>query len=112
MRWGIVAAVALAGPAAAEEWEPLAGAALQAALEARTLAYADGSTQGFLADGTTLYDAGQPQWGKWQVQGRQYCSLWPPSGTWACYDVARNGLELRFTGADGTASVGRYVDLE
>ncbi len=112
MQWTIMAVVLLAGPATAGEWEPLAGDALRTALEARTVTYADGATQDFRADGTTLYDAGQPQWGRWEAQGRQYCSLWPPSGTWACYDVARNGPELRFTGSDGTASVGRYVDLQ
>ena len=112
MRWAIVAVALAAGPVVAGEWEVLAGEGLRAALVARTLTYPDGATQGFKADGTTLYDSGTPQWGKWQVQGRQYCSVWPPSETWACYDVARNGLDLRFTGTDGTATVGRYVDLQ
>jgi hypothetical protein len=48
------------------------------------------------------------------VQGDLYCSVWPPSDRWDCHDVARSarGLDIRFTGDDGSVTVGRYVDLQ
>jgi hypothetical protein len=48
------------------------------------------------------------------VQGDLYCSVWPPSDRWDCYDIARSarGLDIRFTGDDGSVTVGRYVDLQ
>ncbi len=45
--------------------------------------------QYFAADGATPYygSDGPVSHGKWQVRGDQYCSLWPPSSAWSCYDV-------------------------
>ena len=50
---------------------------------------ADGWSQTFSANGDTFHiQSGRPPSpGRWRVQGSQYCSLWPPSGDWACYDV-------------------------
>ena len=46
-------------------------------------------SQTFSANGDTTYITAErpPSTGKWRVQGSQYCSLWPPAGDWACYDV-------------------------
>lgn len=87
-------------------------AGISAALSARILQYGDGSVQNFFQDGGTLYQAGAGEsWGKWCVEGGQYCSTWPPSDVAACYGVEGRGLEVRFTGKGGKVSVGRYVDL-
>ncbi|MFN6008166.1 MAG: hypothetical protein ACK47C_18905 [Paracoccaceae bacterium] len=104
--------LALSTPALAEGWRVLDGAGITAALSARVLQYEDGSTQNFFTDGRTLYQAGSGEsWGKWWVEGGQYCSTWPPSDVPACYGVEAQGLDVRFTGKGGDVSVGRYVDL-
>lgn len=104
--------LALSTPALAEGWHALDGAGITAALSARVLQYEDGSTQNFFTDGRTLYQAGAGEsWGKWWVEGGQYCSTWPPSDVPACYRVEAQGLDVRFTGKGGDVSVGRYVDL-
>lgn len=102
----------LAAPALAGEWKVLDDAGIHAALDARVLRYEDGSTQNFFQDGRTLYEAGSGQsWGKWWVEGGQYCSTWPPSDVAACYGVELNGLDVRFTSKSGQVSEGRYQDL-
>lgn len=100
--------------AVAEDWQLLDATTLNAALTARTVAYTGGATQQFNADGSTTYTTDHPSHGAWRIDGTQYCSQWPPSDRWACYEVARSadGLDLRFTAGDGSESVGRYVDLQ
>lgn len=99
-------------PVLAEDWRALDGPGITAALAARVLRYEDGSTQNFFQDGRTLYEAGAGEsWGKWWVEGDQYCSTWPPSDVPACYGVDVLGLDVRFTGKSGDVSVGRYQDL-
>jgi hypothetical protein len=108
--------VALVWPCAglAEDWTPLDGPAITAALSARVLAYPGGDTQNFFADRRTLYEGGSAQWGQWRVQGDRYCSQWPPSDRWDCYaiDRAAGGLDLRFRPDRGAPTVGRYIDLQ
>lgn len=100
--------------ALAEDWQPLDGDAIKTALSARLLTYEDGSTQQFNPDGTTTYTAEKLSSGQWRVEGAQYCSQWPPSDRWSCYDVARSeaGLDLRFAAGDGSETIGRYTDLK
>ncbi len=45
--------------------------------------------QYFSADGATPYfgSDGPASQGRWQVRGDRYCSLWPPSNAWSCYNV-------------------------
>lgn len=107
MRWiGLVVALwPLAG--AAEGWERLEGEAMRAALEGRVLVYEDGTQQDFRADGQTLY--GADSWGRWRVEGDRYCSVWPPSDRWACYDLEREGERFRFLSDDGSETVGTYA---
>lgn len=104
---GVIYAVALvaAVPVAAEEaaWRPMRGADITEALTGRALQY-DSAWQDFRASGRTLYNAGRDSWGYWRVEGDQYCSMWPPSDLWACYDMERAGDRLRFIGS-GTDDV-------
>lgn len=99
----------LATPALAEDWKPLDGPAIRQALESRSLTYDDGTTQDFRPDGSTLY--GSDSWGTWRVDGNRYCSAWPPSDASACYDMAQDGLRLKFIAGDGSESIGTYNDL-
>jgi hypothetical protein len=103
--------VCLACPVAAEDWVALTGPEITQALTSRVLGYPDGTLQDFKAGGQTI--AGSAE-GRWRVQGDQYCSVWPPSERWDCYGVARSvrGLDIGFTGGDGSVTVGRYVDLQ
>ena len=99
----------LAGAAQAETWRAMTGAEIAAALTDRVLVYTD-ARQRFYASGRTLYDAGQESWGYWAVRGDQYCSQWPPSDAWDCYDMATDGASLRFIAADGSATDGTYAE--
>ena len=89
----------------AQEWTALDGAEIAAALTGQVLDY-ETAWQSFRASGRTLYHAGQDSWGYWQVQGARYCSQWPPNALWSCYDVARRGPQIRFTGDFEDVSIG------
>lgn len=107
---GLVALVVCAAVVGSEGWRTVTGEALRTALTDRRLQF--GTTQQtFYASGRTLYDAGRPSWGRWRVQGDQYCSLWPPQGTWTCYDIllSSDGQRVRFTGPGNDQSTGVYV---
>ncbi|MEL6958501.1 MAG: hypothetical protein AAGL89_06055 [Pseudomonadota bacterium] len=106
----LVWVVALLPGAAGAEFQPMTGEEISFALTNRALIYTDGATQDFRASGATLYDAGRPSWGNWAVRGDQYCSQWPPSDGWACYDMARDGEVLRFIAEDGSVSDGSYLE--
>lgn len=92
-------------PASAEE-RKLGGAEIETALSDHTFRGDDGgrvTEQIFQRGGTTYYsvDGNQSQ-GVWQVRGDQYCSKWPPSDSWACYDVTMDGDALIFVSGTGT----------
>ena len=92
----------------AEEWRALDGAGIKAALEGRSLDYGD-ATQSFAAGGATVYLAGDSSTGQWRVDGNQYCSMWPPSDRWSCYDIDAKDGALRFVAADGSVTQGIYM---
>ena len=108
MRPFLIAAL-LGAPACvlAEErdWTPLAGAEIGKALTGYVIDYPN-AWQDFRASGRTLYNAGRDSWGYWAVRDDQYCSMWPPSDLWACYDMARKGDQLRFIGKAGDTTDG------
>lgn len=107
-----VVVLGLVAPVQAEGWRPLDSAGIKAALAARVLGYPDGATQDLFQDGRTLYLVGdRASWGRWWVEDDRYCSSWPPSDVAACYLIAVQGLDVRFTGSDGSVTVGRYQDL-
>jgi hypothetical protein len=60
------------------------------------------ANQIFQKNGVTFYNAGGSQsQGAWKVEGNQYCSIWPPNPSWACYDVARDGDKVTFIAKSG-----------
>ena len=64
--------------------------------------YAEGVEQIFRASGQTFYlQNGSSSAGSWKVQGDQYCSVWPPNPSWACYDVMEDGGTVTFIAKDG-----------
>jgi hypothetical protein len=96
--------------AAAQDWIRLQDDAARAALEGRRVVYDSGAWQEFRVSGATLYNAGRDSWGYWRVRGDQYCSMWPPSDLWACYDLEISGERLRFVGAHGEKTEGSVQD--
>ncbi|PSL21658.1 hypothetical protein [Shimia abyssi] len=97
----------LAGSAGAQEWQKATGEDAHAFLKDQIVDYGS-AWQRFYASGRTLYNAGHDSWGTWRVQGDQYCSQWPPSGLWDCYDVMlHSGTDIRFVGSDGSTTDGR-----
>ncbi|MFN0115948.1 MAG: hypothetical protein ACKVPY_14850 [Paracoccaceae bacterium] len=104
----------IAGPAFADgDWVTLGQAEAEAALTSRALAYDDGSTQDFRPGGGTTYTSGgSPSQGNWAIRDGRYCSVWPPSDRWDCYDLAAraDGTQIRFTDDGGGTTVGRYMD--
>ncbi len=84
-------------------------AGITAALTGKVLAYDDGSTQSFKADGETVYTKGKESIGHWQVQAGRYCSVWLPSDHWACYDVTEDGDTVDFVADDGSISSGHVT---
>jgi len=96
-------------PVLAQDFQRMTGGDITAALADQSLMYPT-ATQTFYASGRTLYDAGRPSWGYWTVRGDQYCSQWPPNDMWDCYDMATNGTTIRFIGASGNATDGRFKE--
>ncbi|MEM8822372.1 MAG: hypothetical protein AAGF30_02075 [Pseudomonadota bacterium] len=92
--------VLLAGPVWAE------GLDVAAALTGRTVDY-DAALQTFHADGTTDYVTDRPSAGRWVARDGRYCSQWPPSTEWACYDLRVEGLDVVFTDDRGNETTGR-----
>lgn len=83
----------------------MTGAAIEAMLNDSTALYLPlGSAsprQYFNKNGETPYiDAdGQKTYGQWLVRGDKYCSVWPPSDHYSCYEVEKG------VSADGTPTV-------
>ncbi|MEM7169765.1 MAG: hypothetical protein AAF530_06320 [Pseudomonadota bacterium] len=52
--------------------------------------------QFFDPNGATTFISGDdaPSTGRWQIQGDAFCSLWPPSGDWDCYDMTGAGDQV------------------
>lgn len=100
----------VASAATGQDWRPLSGEEIRAALTDRALDYGAAS-QTFMASGRTVYTSnGRPEQGSWRVAQDQYCSAWPPSDLWACYVMEQSGDSVRFIGAQGGITVGRYID--
>lgn len=100
---------ALATWPANAELRVLKGAEIEALLPT-IVAVGNQTRQTFSATGGTTYtDRGRDSFGSWRVQGGRYCSLWPPSGDWSCFQVhydPDNG-ELVWVGEGGHRTVNR-----
>lgn len=97
--------LALAAPVAADDWQALSGDEIREVLNGTHLEY-ENASQFFMADGRTEYVAGRPSLGLWEVREDQYCSVWPPSDHWACYDIFQKPGFLRFVGEAGDVTDG------
>jgi hypothetical protein len=104
----LICALVLAGSAAMAD-DTLDGAEIAALLTGHKVVYADGATQLFQADGGTVYDNGKPSTGRWTVQGDRYCSVWPPSDRWGCYDVTQGARGVGFVADDGSVTLGQIA---
>ena len=95
----------------AEEWTALNAEGITKALTGRTLQY-ETATQEFRPSGKTLYTTSQESWGNWSIHNGQYCSQWPPSSDWNCYDMylSDDARTVRFIGAPDDVTDGRYID--
>jgi hypothetical protein len=75
----------------------------------------DGWSQDFDEGGATSYAKGDShQIGRWDVRGDQYCSLWPPSDVWACYDMTTDASDpaheqVTWISADGSRSTAHLI---
>jgi len=68
-------------------------------------------TQTFNSDGTTVYTEDRPSVGKWRVTRGQYCSQWPPSSSWACFDIFAgfDTNDVKFVSDSGQVWVARIA---
>lgn len=106
MRFPLMTAILFAGAAQAQDWELQDDAGIQAALTNQTVVYDAYTLQTFDASGATQYVTERAADGRWAARGGQYCSTWPPSDTWECYDFYRDGNQVRFVAPDRSESVG------
>jgi len=107
MSFSLVFSLLAVSASSAEDWRQLGDVQILSALSGRTLVY-DGAIQTFLPSGRTSYDAGRLTWGYWRVEQGKYCSQWPPSDNWACYEVESGTDHIRFVGPDGSSTEGSY----
>ncbi len=93
----------------AQEWVQLSDdAAITEALAGQVIVYDAYSLQHFGAEGDTQFVTERMSDGRWAARGGQYCSTWPPSDTWDCYDFQVNGDRVRFISSDRSVSEGAY----
>ncbi len=97
------------GFVAADEFQQLTGDEILMALAGKKLDYGEGITQTFDSNMQTQYFSGRPSSGRWAVRDDRYCSVWPPSDFWACYDVAQSGETIRFVDDSGNTTDGIYL---
>jgi len=86
----------LSAPAVQAGEEPLTGDQIKEILSGNTVFGEQKGTpwkQYFDADGATIYISGEdaPSPGRWAVREDRFCSQWPPSDKWDCYDMTGAG---------------------
>ena len=111
IKWAIIALGMWPAAAIAEYWKRVSvDEAINAALSDRILRYDALTFQRFGASGDTQYITERASDGRWAAQGGQYCSVWPPSDIWTCYDFELKGDQARFISEDGSISVGTFEE--
>ena len=83
-------------------------AAIEQALSGRTVVYDEYTMQTFGSGGDTQYITERAASGRWVARDGQYCSVWPPSDEWACYDIQLSGDRIRFVARDNSISEGVF----
>jgi len=100
--------VFIAATSAAAETVKLSGQQIMEVLSDRVVLSTDPhdvSQQLFQKAGATFFSRGSNQTqGLWKVVGNKYCSVWPPSENWVCYDVMKNGDVVQFMAPSGNVS--------
>lgn len=86
--------------------QKLNGAQITSALEGKTVSGVQNGLaweQDFQKGGITVYRAAgeDPSEGRWRVKSDQFCSQWPPSRAWICYDIVREDGTVSFVPIDG-----------
>lgn len=109
MKLGVLTLMMLPSAAISDEWvRLLTDEAVFEAIADRTIEYDAYTFQIFEAGGGTQYFTERMSEGRWAARAGQYCSTWPPSDTWACYDIQVNGERVRFIASDRSVSEGFY----
>ncbi len=102
-----VGLVVFCGPCPATE-KRLDGATLSNLLNDITLTSTETGReveQVFRASGLTFtvdIESHAQAMGFWRIEGDKYCSQWPPSAYWSCYDVFGNEDGVVFVSSNGT----------
>ena len=112
LKWSAAFAVlATAGLAQSDGWERvLSDEGITEALAGRTVVYDEYTLQHFGTAGDTVFVTERAANGRWAARAGQYCSVWPPSDVWTCYDFQVNGQRVRFISSDRSISEGSYQD--
>ena len=110
MRALVMMALLWPGMAGAQDWVRQDDDGIHAALANRTLRYDAYTTQFFGKDGFTRFITERAADGQWAARDGQYCSVWPPSDVWTCYDLYVAGNRVQFIGSDRSVSTGTYAD--
>jgi hypothetical protein len=105
MKWLLSFGVLLLAATHGLASSPLSGEGIAALLTDATLYGNDNgqpSEQVFQKSGVTFYSVpnGQSQ-GNWKIDGKKYCSAWPPNPSWVCYDVINDGAAVTFISPSG-----------
>lgn len=116
MNRGLIASLLLAlgsARASAENWRPVDAAAIRALFSGKE--FTDGAhfSYRFAPDrsfaGTEL---GKDVRGRWRIEGRRMCWRWTsPPGEEECYDVERDGSEIRLLKNGAEAWYGRTLPM-
>jgi len=112
---GLVLVATIATFSYAADWIPLKrDSDIREILTDKLVVYAGEKsiTQTFNSDGSTVYTDDRPSYGKWKVSGGQYCSQWPPSESWACFDIFAgfDNDKVRFVSDRGQEWIARIAD--
>jgi hypothetical protein len=63
------------------------------------------SEQLFQKAGATYFsENGNQTQGSWKIENDKYCSVWPPSENWVCYEMTREGNLINFISPSGNVS--------
>lgn len=99
----------LAGEAVAQGWEPVfEDQAIFDAFADRTVTFDAYTFQTFGAAGETRFLTERAADGLWMARDGQYCSQWPPSERWECYDIQLREAQVKFIGPNRTESIGTF----